>query len=176
MESWQEANERRTGRRPATPQLDSSVRAARAARAMLEGALRACCLSLVVSLLLSLDPWGAGLLPFASFPALHYSAGWPGCWGVYRAQRDGSNTAFPAGAMLPCLPPSIHIMFHLAPRTQSTQPIQAGEHEPLVDPEAAAWTGAGGLAGQGGMRRNASMFFPASIADADYADKFGHYK
>lgn len=37
MELWHEAHERRTGRRPATPQLDSSVRAARAARALLEG-------------------------------------------------------------------------------------------------------------------------------------------
>ncbi|KAL4444168.1 hypothetical protein ABPG75_011905 [Micractinium tetrahymenae] len=32
MEAWQEAHERRTGRRPATPPLESSVRAARAAK------------------------------------------------------------------------------------------------------------------------------------------------
>lgn len=32
MEAWQEAHERRTGRRPSTPPLESSVRAARAAR------------------------------------------------------------------------------------------------------------------------------------------------
>ncbi|PSC76687.1 putative phosphatase 2C 15 isoform X1 [Micractinium conductrix] len=37
MEGWREAHERRTGRRPATPPLESSVRAARAAKAALAG-------------------------------------------------------------------------------------------------------------------------------------------
>lgn len=40
MEGWREAHERRTGRRPATPPLESSVRAARAAKAALAGGAR----------------------------------------------------------------------------------------------------------------------------------------
>lgn len=53
-------------------------------------------------------------------------------------------------------------------------PPPAGEAEPLVDAEGAAWA----LGSGSGMRRSASTFFAGAVAegDEDYAHKFGHYK
>jgi hypothetical protein len=156
MECWQDANERRTGRRPPTPQLDSSVRAARAAKVALEGErggsvpahlfLPVCsCLPVPVRL----PATRAYGIPFRPLP-------------------------LPAHLSLSLLPPLLLRLLLLLRLPLLLPP--AGDAEPLVDTEGAAWSSS--TSGGGGLRRAASVFFQGSVADGtgDYAEKFGHYK
>lgn len=142
MEGWQEAHERRTGRRPATPQGDSSVRAARAARAALEGEQGRGCAGLRTG-----RPPRAMLLPIAC----------------------------PSPTLPLRKPPAPHGPSPVPPaRPLPPIPAPAGDAEPLISPDDAAWAPAAGL--PAGMRRTPSMFFPTAVAEDDYADRFGHYK
>lgn len=158
MEAWQEAHERRTGRRPATPPQETSVRAARAAKE----ALRT----------------GGGLLGFPRM--LMGCAGRVGpAHGARPAPLPGTGPARCSAMRLRVLtridaaaPPACPSSLPIRPM-HTPRPETSGEVELLVDPESAAWAPAGS-----GMRRSASTFFSGAVAegDEDYAHKFGHYK